>query len=328
MRDVIDALLDDDSVLELRRGFGAGHRHRARPRRRPRRSASIANDPTHLGGAIDADGADKAARFMQLCDAFGLPVLFLCDTPGLHGRPRGRADRDRAPLRADVRDRRQPDACRSARSCCARATASARRRWPAAASRRRCSRVGWPTREFGGDGPRGRGAARACAASSRRSRTRPSASAPSTRPWPRPTSAGKGINMAAYGEIDDVIDPADTPPLDRDAVRRVHPAVVGQPGQAAPARSTPGSVRSAAARAGAAQQHVVALDPDPEPLRQAVDRPLEPGVVERHEPAALARTPGGDGGRRLASAGSNRACPSPTSTRSTSPCSTSRSSTR
>ena len=51
----------------------------------------IANNPTHLAGAIDADGADKAARFLQLCDAFDLPVLFLCDTPGIHGRPRGRA---------------------------------------------------------------------------------------------------------------------------------------------------------------------------------------------------------------------------------------------
>ena len=38
--------------------------------------------PTHLGGAIDADGADKAARFLQLCDAHDLPVIFLCDTPG------------------------------------------------------------------------------------------------------------------------------------------------------------------------------------------------------------------------------------------------------
>ena len=37
----------------------------------------------HLGGAIDSDGADKAARFMQLCDAFDIPILFLCDTPGI-----------------------------------------------------------------------------------------------------------------------------------------------------------------------------------------------------------------------------------------------------
>ena len=42
----------------------------------------VANNPTHLGGAIDADAADKAARFMQLCDAFDLPILLLCDTPG------------------------------------------------------------------------------------------------------------------------------------------------------------------------------------------------------------------------------------------------------
>src|SRR4029078_8542850 len=43
----------------------------------------IANNPSHLGGAIDADGSDKAARFMQLCDAFDIPLLFLCDTPGI-----------------------------------------------------------------------------------------------------------------------------------------------------------------------------------------------------------------------------------------------------
>jgi acetyl-CoA carboxylase carboxyltransferase component len=42
----------------------------------------VANDPYHLGGAIDSDAADKAARFLQLCDAFGLPVVSLCDTPG------------------------------------------------------------------------------------------------------------------------------------------------------------------------------------------------------------------------------------------------------
>src|SRR5580693_7978610 len=80
IRTVIIALLDD--VLELRRGFGAGivtalaRAHDGQP------LGVIANNPQHLGGAIDADGADKAARFMQLCDAFGLPLLFLCDTPG------------------------------------------------------------------------------------------------------------------------------------------------------------------------------------------------------------------------------------------------------
>ncbi|HZU61595.1 MAG TPA: carboxyl transferase domain-containing protein, partial [Solirubrobacteraceae bacterium] len=78
-REVINSLVND--VLELRRGFGPGMvtalaRHQGRP------LGVIANDPSHLGGAIDAEGADKAARFMQLCDAFALPILFLCDTPG------------------------------------------------------------------------------------------------------------------------------------------------------------------------------------------------------------------------------------------------------
>ena len=43
----------------------------------------VANNPMRLAGAITSDGADKAARFMQLCDAFGLPVLSLIDTPGM-----------------------------------------------------------------------------------------------------------------------------------------------------------------------------------------------------------------------------------------------------
>ena len=43
----------------------------------------LANNPAHLAGAIDADAADKAARFMQLCDAFDLPIVQLCDTPGI-----------------------------------------------------------------------------------------------------------------------------------------------------------------------------------------------------------------------------------------------------
>jgi acetyl-CoA carboxylase carboxyltransferase component len=43
----------------------------------------VANNPVHLSGAIESDGADKAARFMQLCDAHGIPLVFLCDTPGI-----------------------------------------------------------------------------------------------------------------------------------------------------------------------------------------------------------------------------------------------------
>ena len=81
MHTVIETLADQDSVLELRRQFGPGI-ITALIRIEGRPLGVIANNPLHLGGAIDANAADKAARFMQLCDAFGLPILSLCDTPG------------------------------------------------------------------------------------------------------------------------------------------------------------------------------------------------------------------------------------------------------
>lgn len=81
VRALIRLMADEDSFLEIRSGFGKGMitgfvRFEGRP------MGLIANDPRFLGGAIDADGASKAARFMQLCDAFDLPLLSLCDTPG------------------------------------------------------------------------------------------------------------------------------------------------------------------------------------------------------------------------------------------------------
>jgi len=81
VRTVIDALADVDSVLELRREFGLGVitafiRVEGRP------LGVLASNPRHQAGAIDADDADKAAHFMQLCDAFDIPILSLCDTPG------------------------------------------------------------------------------------------------------------------------------------------------------------------------------------------------------------------------------------------------------
>jgi acetyl-CoA carboxylase carboxyltransferase component len=82
VRRVIELLADTGSALELRRGFGPGMLTMlARIEGRP--LGIIANNPAHLAGAIDSDGADKAARFMQLCDAFDLPIVFLCDTPGI-----------------------------------------------------------------------------------------------------------------------------------------------------------------------------------------------------------------------------------------------------
>ena len=78
---MIDLLADEGSVLEIRRDFGVGMitafiRIEGKP------FGLIANNPKHLGGAIDAPAGDKAARFMQLCDAFDIPIVSLCDTPG------------------------------------------------------------------------------------------------------------------------------------------------------------------------------------------------------------------------------------------------------
>ncbi|WP_405809837.1 biotin/lipoyl-binding protein [Streptomyces sp. NBC_00210] len=81
IRAAVDGLADTGSVLELRRGFGTGI-VTALVRIEGRPMGLIANNPGHLGGAIDSDAADKAARFLQLCDAHGLPVVSLCDTPG------------------------------------------------------------------------------------------------------------------------------------------------------------------------------------------------------------------------------------------------------
>ena len=81
IRNVIETLADHESVLELRPQFGIGVvtafiRIEGQP------FGLIANNPKHLGGAIDADAGDKAARFVALCDAFDIPMISLCDTPG------------------------------------------------------------------------------------------------------------------------------------------------------------------------------------------------------------------------------------------------------
>ena len=80
VRKVIELIADTGSVLELRPKFGlamitAFIRVEGRP------VGVFANNPHHLGGAIDADGSDKAARFMQLCEAFDIPMLFALRTP-------------------------------------------------------------------------------------------------------------------------------------------------------------------------------------------------------------------------------------------------------
>jgi acetyl-CoA carboxylase carboxyltransferase component len=81
MRELIRILADEGSMLELRAGFGLAM-ITALIRVEGRPIGVIANDPRHLGGAIDSDAADKAVRFMQLCDAHDIPLLSLNDNPG------------------------------------------------------------------------------------------------------------------------------------------------------------------------------------------------------------------------------------------------------
>lgn len=82
MREAVEMIADVGSVLEIRKEFGVGIITAfARVEGRP--VGVIANNPYHLAGAIDSDGADKCSRFLQLCDAFDLPVVSLMDCPGI-----------------------------------------------------------------------------------------------------------------------------------------------------------------------------------------------------------------------------------------------------
>jgi acetyl-CoA carboxylase carboxyltransferase component len=81
VRRIIETLADQGSFLELRRLYGRSIitgfiRLEGRP------VALIANDCQQLGGAVDGESSEKAARFLQLCNAFHLPVISLTDTPG------------------------------------------------------------------------------------------------------------------------------------------------------------------------------------------------------------------------------------------------------
>ncbi len=207
VRRVVATLFDEDSVLELRRGFGAGMLT-ALARLDGRPLGVVANDPTHLGGAIDADGADKAARFTQLCDAYELPLLFLCDTPGFMVGP---AAEQTATVRhfarmflggANVTVPIGTIVLRKGYGLGAQAMAGGGFKAPVFT-------VAWPTSEFGGMGLEG-----AVRLGMRRELDAIEDEQERERVFEQLVAAayerGEGVNMAAYGEIDDVIDPADS----------------------------------------------------------------------------------------------------------------------
>jgi acetyl-CoA carboxylase carboxyltransferase component len=207
VRSVIRALFDERSVLELRRGFAAGMiTALARVDGRP--LGVVANDPTHLGGAIDADGADKAARFIGFCDAFALPLLFLCDTPGFMVGPdaeRTATVRHFARMFLAGANATVPSGTivlRKGYGLGAQAMAAGGFKAP-------LFTVGWPTSEFGGMGLEG-----AVRLGMRRELEAIPDPAERQRVFEATVAAayerGRGVSMASYGEIDDVIDPADS----------------------------------------------------------------------------------------------------------------------
>jgi acetyl-CoA carboxylase carboxyltransferase component len=207
VRAVVDTLADTGSVLELRREFGAGV-VTALVRVEGRPLGLIANNPAHLGGAIDADAADKTARFLQLCDAHGLPVVSLCDTPGFMVGP----DAERTATVRHVSRMFVTGANLSVPIC----TVVLRKAYGLGAMamcggsvKVPVATVAWPTGEFGGMGLEGavklgfRKELDAVADPDEREALFDSMVA-------KMYEHGKALNTASVFEIDDVIDPADT----------------------------------------------------------------------------------------------------------------------
>ncbi|MFN0184620.1 MAG: acyl-CoA carboxylase subunit beta, partial [Aquabacterium sp.] len=207
MRELVTLLADSGSMLEIRRGFGLGM-ITALIRIEGRPFGVVANNPAHLAGANDSPGADKAARFMQLCDAHDIPLIMLCDTPGNMVGP----EHEKTAL---------------VRHCCRAYVVGANVSVPTftvvirkayglgalamagGSFHASVFAVSWPTGEFGGMGLEGQvklGQRKVLEAiadpAERRARFDELVAAAYER--------GKALNTASLFELDNVIDPADT----------------------------------------------------------------------------------------------------------------------
>ena len=207
VRVALEIMFDEQSVLEIRRDFGVGM-ITALARIEGRPVGVLANNPAHLAGAIDSDGADKAARFLQLCDAFDLPVISLVDTPGMMVGPEVEATalvRHCSRLFVTGANLTVPVisiVLRKSYGLGAQAMMAGSTKAPLAC-------VAWPTGEFGGMGLEG-------AVRLGYRKELEAANSPEEKEQlfndmvNRLYEHGKALSVATHFEIDDVIDPADS----------------------------------------------------------------------------------------------------------------------
>jgi acetyl-CoA carboxylase carboxyltransferase component len=203
----LELLADVGSVLELRPSFAPGM-VTALARVEGRAVGIIANNPMHLAGAVDGACADKAARFLQLCEAFGLPVVSLCDTPGFMVGP----EAEETALVRHVSRMFVVGASLTVPYCCVilrKGYGLGAQAIAGGSFHRPIFTVAWPTGELGGMGLEGAvrlGFRRELDAIDNESEREAAFESMVERAYQH----GKALHVAEYFEIDDVIDPADT----------------------------------------------------------------------------------------------------------------------
>jgi acetyl/propionyl-CoA carboxylase alpha subunit/acetyl-CoA carboxylase carboxyltransferase component len=225
VRAVIETLSDTGWVLELRREFARGM-VTSLIRVEGRTVGVIANDPRFLGGAIDSDGADKAARFMQLCDAYDVPLLFLCDTPGIMVGPEiektalVRHSSRMFVIGANLTVPFFTVILRKAYGLGAIAMS-------AGSFKRSVATVAWPTGEFGGMGLEG-----AVKLAYRNELAKIEDAAERRRKYEEMVAQmyerGKALSISTIFGVDDTIDPADTRPWLANLLRSLQPRPRGE----------------------------------------------------------------------------------------------------
>jgi acetyl-CoA carboxylase carboxyltransferase component len=225
VRAVIETLSDTGWVLELRREFARGM-VTSLLRVEGRTVGVIANDPRFLGGAIDSDGADKAARFMQLCDAYDIPLLFLCDTPGIMVGPEiektalVRHSSRMFVIGANLTVPFFTVVLRKAYGLGAIAMSGG-------SFKRAMATVAWPTGEFGGMGLEG-----AVKLAYRNELAKIQDPAERRRKYEEMVAQmyerGKALSIATIFGVDDTIDPADTRPWLANLLRSLQPRPRGE----------------------------------------------------------------------------------------------------